>query len=75
MFNNRIKVAIVIYLLIVSIIYGQKSKLMFKENGECIEFGIQKHQTLFSFPLCVCVVSIFVYYVLGLICVHYSNCS
>ena len=75
MFNNRVKVAIVIYLLIVSIIYGQKPKSMFHEDGTCIDFGVLKNQTLFSFPLCVCVVSIFVYYVLGLICINYSTCS
>lgn len=75
MFNNRVKVAIVIYLLIVSIIYGQKPKSMFNADGTCIEFGVRKNQTLFSFPLCVCVVSIFVYYLLGLICLNFANCS
>ena len=74
MFNNRVKVAIVIYLLIVSIIYGQKPKNMFKEDGTCIEFGVLKNQTLFSFPLCIYMVSIFVYYILGLICINFANC-
>lgn len=75
MFNNRVKVAIVLYLLIVSVIYVHKPRSMFKEDGECIEFGVRRDQTLFSFPICVCTVSILVYYVLGLICLNFSQCS
>ena len=73
-FNNRVKVAIVLYLMIVTIIYVQKPSSMFTENGECIPFGVRTDETLFPFPLCVMTVSIMVYYILGVICLQFSNC-
>ena len=73
-FNNRVKVAIVLYLVVVTFIYVQKPPTMFHENGECIPFGVKPDQTLFSFPVCVFAVSIFMYYLLGIICLQFTSC-
>jgi len=74
-FNNRVKAAIVIYLLLITIVYIQKPRCMFTEEGKMIEFGVFSSQTLLSFPLCVILTSIFVYYMMGLICIHFSRCA
>ena len=73
-FNNRVKVAITTYLLLITIIYVKKPHCMFDENNKMKEFGVDKEQTIFPFPLCVIVLSIFIYYILGMICLQCTSC-
>ena len=62
-FNNRVKVAITTYLLLITIIYVKKPDCMFDEKKQMKEFGVDLDQSIFPFPLCVVVLSIFIYYI------------
>ena len=73
-FNNRVKVAITIYLFLITIIYVKKPQCMFNKNNQMKEFGVDNEQTIFPFPLCVIISSIFIYYILGIICLQCHSC-
>jgi hypothetical protein len=65
-FNNRVKYALVIYLLFILIVLLTKPKFMFKKNGEFKAFGTGRNKTVFPFWLLIFVAIVISYYLANL---------
>ena len=46
--SSRIIYSILLYVLIMSLIYVVKPKIIFNDNGSIKSYGIQKNQTMYS---------------------------
>jgi hypothetical protein len=62
--NDQLKISILVLLVGSYIIYDQKPRLMFKENGEFKHFGVKQDETIFPFFMMITVMGFTVYYVL-----------
>ena len=72
-FNNRVKISILLYLLVICIVYHIKPTVMFLQNKPK-EFGIGPNQTLLSFPGFCIISAIGIYYTFTMLCINYSKC-
>lgn len=59
--RTPIMIAIVIFTLIAIVIYHFRPRLMFDEDGEIRNFGFEKNQTVFTYPIVLGVVALFTY--------------
>ena len=62
--NDQLKISILVMLVGSYIIYDQKPRLMFKDNGEFKQFGVKQDETIFPFFMMITVMGFTVYYVL-----------
>lgn len=60
--NECVKNALIVYIGIVFLIYLNKPKLMFKEDGELKKYGLGRDKTLFSFPVCCITLAIITFF-------------
>ena len=70
--QSRIIYSITFYMLLMSLMYITKPKIMFTDDGEIIPFGLDKYQTLYSFSIFTVVSSILTFYMFCVIDLIFS---
>jgi len=62
--NNELKISIISILIIGYLIYDKKPTIMFKDNGEFKQFGLNKDETIFPFFIMITILGFTIYYCL-----------
>ncbi len=62
--NNELKISIISILIIGYLIYDKKPTIMFKDNGEFKQFGLNKDETIFPFFMMITILGFTIYYCL-----------
>lgn len=65
-FNNRVKYALIIYLMVIVIVVLTKPPFFFKKNGEFKAFGTGQNKTIFPFWMLIFVTIVLAYYLSNL---------
>ena len=60
--SSRIIYSILLYVLIMSLIYVVKPKIIFNDNGSIKSYGIQKNQTMYSLGVVSVILAIVSFY-------------
>ncbi len=60
--SSRIFYAIFLYVLIMTLIFLKKPKMLFEENGDIKSFGLKKNETMYSVGVFTVVLSILCFY-------------
>jgi hypothetical protein len=72
--NNRIQLALIIYLIVITIIIVLKPTHMYNDDGSLKEFGAGKKKTLFPLWLLVFLGAFFAYYLSHIImCIYLTK--
>lgn len=61
--SSRIFYAIFLYILVMTLIFLKKPTMFFDENGEIKNFGLKKHETIYSIGVLTIVLAIICFYI------------
>ena len=71
--RSPVFIAVVIFLICAGVLYYMKPKLMFTSDGEFREFGFDMGRTVFTYPVVLCIIALFIYLITFIGVSFYNN--
>lgn len=64
LFKNPLYMSMLIYIFVVILILYTKPKIFFDKNGKMKNTGCGDGHVIFSLPMCIVIISIFIYFII-----------